>query len=160
MAKAIAHCICPDCGATFERRVDGFNRHDADSRAAWMEQRPGYCVKCYRKHQREKAGKVAAELHLPAIHGVSDKQVAYAEDLRGRFVAEYRSLVEDAVDLRDDADQQAMLAAKAAEAGMETDAFIRANLRKREIVYAQYQAYIVATVGQARELIDTLRGDY
>ena len=82
---AIATCVCPDCGATFGPRVDGYNRRDADDRAAWMEQHPGYCAECYRKHQREEAGKVAAELHLPAIEGVSDKQIAYAESLRGDY---------------------------------------------------------------------------
>lgn len=32
MAKAIATYKCPDCGATVERRIDGFNRRDADSK--------------------------------------------------------------------------------------------------------------------------------
>lgn len=31
MAKAIATYKCPDCGATVERRIDGFNRRDAFS---------------------------------------------------------------------------------------------------------------------------------
>ena len=32
MAKAIATYKCPDCGATIERRIAGFNRRDADSK--------------------------------------------------------------------------------------------------------------------------------
>jgi hypothetical protein len=82
MAKAIATYKCPDCGATIERRIDGFNRRDADSKKEWAEAHPLLCADCYRKQQRKQQREAAAALSLPTIHGVSDKQVAYATEAR------------------------------------------------------------------------------
>lgn len=60
MAKAIATYKCPDCGATVERRIDGFNRRDADSKKEWAEAHPLLCADCYRKHQRKQQREAAA----------------------------------------------------------------------------------------------------
>lgn len=52
-------------------------------------------------------------MSLPTIHGVSDKQVEYATDLRAKFVAQHEKTVADAIATRDDPDKQAAIAAAA-----------------------------------------------
>lgn len=69
MAKATAIYKCPDCGATIERRIDGFNRRDADSKKEWAEAHPLLCADCYRKQQLKQQREAAAALSLPIIHG-------------------------------------------------------------------------------------------
>lgn len=151
MAKAIATYKCPDCGATIERRIDGFNRRDADSKKEWAEAHPLLCADCYRKQQRE----AAAALSLPTIHGVSDKQVAYATDLRAKFAAQHEKAVADAIATRDDPDKQAAIAAAAEKAGVTIEGFIRQNLNKFPYKWL-YAAYVVSTATEARDIIDTL----
>jgi ribosomal protein L34E len=151
MAKAIATYKCPDCGATVERRIDGFNRRDANSKKEWAEAHPLLCADCYRKQQRE----AAAALSLPTIHGVSEKQVEYATDLRAKFVAQHEKTVADAIATRDDPDKQAAIAAAAEKAGMTIEEFIRQNLDKFPYKWL-YAAYVVSTATEARDIIDTL----
>lgn len=151
MAKAIATYKCPDCGATVERRIGGFNRRDADSKKEWAEAHPLLCADCYRKQQRE----AAAALSLPTIHGVSDKQVEYATDLRAKFVAQHEKTVADAIATRDDPDKQAAIAAAAEKAGVTIKEFIRQNLDKFPYKWL-YAAYVVSTATEARDIIDTL----
>ena len=151
MAKAIATYKCPDCGATVERRIDGFNRRDADSKKEWAEAHPLLCADCYRKQQRE----AAAALSLPIIHGVSDKQVAYAIDLRAKFAAQHEKAVSDAIAIRDDHDKQAAIAAAAEKSGVTIEEFVRQNLDKFPYKWL-YAAYVVSTATEARDIIDTL----
>ena len=155
MAKATAIYKCPDCGATVERRIDGFNRRDADSKREWAEAHPILCADCYRKQQRKQQREAAAALSLPTIHGVSDKQVEYAIDLRAKFVAQHKKTVADAIATRDDPDKQAAIAAAAEKAGVTIEKFIRQNLNKSPYKWL-YAAYVVSTATEARDIIDTL----
>lgn len=151
MAKAIATYKCPDCGATIERRIDGFNCRDANSKKEWAEAHPLLCADCYRKQQRE----AAAALSLPTIHGVSDKQIKYATDLRSKFVAQHEKTVADAIATRDDPDKQAAIAAAAEKAGVTIEGFVRQSLNKFPYKWL-YAAYVVSTATEARDIIDTL----
>nr|DAW64438.1 MAG TPA: DNA REPAIR HELICASE RAD25, SSL2, PRE-INITIATION COMPLEX, RNA POLYMERASE.0A [Caudoviricetes sp.] len=155
MAKAIATYKCPDCGATVERRIGGFNRRDADSKKEWAEAHPLLCADCYRKQQRKQQREAAAALSLPTIHGVSDKQVEYATDLRAKFVAQHEKTVADAIATRDAPDKQAAIAAAAEKAGVTIEAFVRQSLDKSPYRWL-YAAYIVSTATEARDIIDTL----
>ena len=155
MAKATAIYKCPDCGATVERRIDGFNRRDADSKKEWAEAHPLLCADCYRKQQLKQQREAAAALSLPVIHGVSDKQVAYATDLRAKFAAQHEKAVADAIATRDDPDKQAAIAAAAEKAGVTIEGFIRQNLNKFPYKWL-YAAYVVSTATEARDIIDTL----
>lgn len=155
MAKAIAIYKCPDCGATIERRIDGFNLRDADEKKEWAEAHPSYCKDCYRKQLRAEWAKAAESLNLPTINGVSDKQVAYATDLRTKFVAQNAKLITDAITTRDDPEKQAAIAAAAEKEGMTIADFARATLNKHPYNYL-YEAYICVNSNEAREIIDAL----
>ena len=94
-------------------------------------------------------------MSLPTIHGVSDKQVEYATDLRAKFVAQNEKTVADAIATRDDPDKQAAIAAAAEKAGVTIEEFIRQNLDKFPYKWL-YTAYVVSTATEARDIIDTL----
>lgn len=89
MAKS--YFSCANCGK--DVTVAGRNRADADRRAKWSEKSGSVCGDCYRKQRAEKnareaaeAAQVAADAGLPAVIGVSEKQVAYGEAMRARAI--------------------------------------------------------------------------
>lgn len=44
MAKAVAVCVCPECGKMYERQIEGYNRADANSKKDYAEHCPGLCL--------------------------------------------------------------------------------------------------------------------
>lgn len=81
MAKAIAIYKCPDCGATIERRIDGFNCRDANSKKEWAEAHPLLCADCYRKQQRKQQREIIIDAADMREYGESGFEVAaLAED--------------------------------------------------------------------------------
>lgn len=91
MAKASITCKCPECGAEYTWMKTCYNRREADSWEAWAAgQSDRLCPECYRKAQREAATKAGAEQarkdRLPALTG-SEKQIAWAEAIRGKAIA-------------------------------------------------------------------------
>lgn len=89
MAKARAMCTCERCGATFTKTVDKPNRAQADSWIAWAEQNIRVCPACYRAEKAAEAAaeidKAKAEIGLAELEG-SPKQIAWAADIRGKFI--------------------------------------------------------------------------
>ena len=89
MAKAKATCTCERCGATFTKTVDKPNRAQADSWIAWAEQNIRVCPACYRAEKAAEAAaeidKAKAEIGLAELEG-SPKQIAWAADIRGKFI--------------------------------------------------------------------------
>ena len=86
---------------------------------------------------------------------MSDKQVAYATNLRTKFVAQNAKLITDAITTRDDPEKQAAIAAAAEKEGMTIADFARAALNKYPYNYL-YEAYICVNSNEAREIIDAL----
>lgn len=101
---ARATYTCPSCNArTIE--VTGRNRADAESRAKWARDHDRVCRSCYeqriaveRQAQAQTARDTAAADHLPALTGVSDKQIAYGETVRARVRAQRASLESEMMD--------------------------------------------------------------
>ena len=89
MAKATATCTCERCGATFTKTVDKPNRSQADSWIAWAELNIRVCPACYRAEKAAEAAaeidKAKAEIGLAELEG-SPKQIAWAADIRGKFI--------------------------------------------------------------------------
>lgn len=72
------------CGHTGEVQLFGSNK-DRERKIKWYEE-SALCPNCYKKQQEERGKELAAEYNLPEITGVSDKQIAFAESLRGRYL--------------------------------------------------------------------------
>lgn len=86
MAIARFDLVCPTCGKTFEVRKQKNNRTECERFEAWAKDNPWDCPECYKadmEAQREReAERLEAKYQLPAVEGVSAKQIAYARDLR------------------------------------------------------------------------------
>lgn len=94
MAIARITLTCTECGKTFEHRKECRNRAEADSHEAWARETICLCPDCYRAQQQRTAQAAvlaALEQHsiaLPQLTGASDKQIAYANDVRIRILSD------------------------------------------------------------------------
>lgn len=156
MARAIAECTCKYCGKQFEKVAFKRNRAEADSFVVWAEHNIDQCPECYKAAQEAEAEKkfdaLDEQYNFPAIVGVSDKQKAYADTLRNRYVsdnAEMLAMVKQMIDASSDE-----IAKMVKETGKTEDAIIREALKHH---CSMLPAYIVMTSADAREIIDTLR---
>ena len=80
------------CGHTGEVQLFGSNK-DRERKIKWYEE-SALCPECYKRQQEERCKALAAEYNLPEITGVSDKQIAFAESLRGRYLTNYEAELE------------------------------------------------------------------
>lgn len=95
MAMATAKCHCVECGKDFTFRKEKRNRKDADEFEIWAAANITLCPDCSwkEKQQQEKAAleeyisDFSQQHPLPEIQGVSEKQIAYADSLRNKFIA-------------------------------------------------------------------------
>ena len=156
MARAVAECTCKYCGKQFEKVAFRRNRAEADSFVVWAEHNIDQCPECYKSAQEAEAKKKFDTLkeyyNFPAIVGVSDKQKAYADTLRNRFVSNNTEMIARVKQMIDDSSDE--IAKMADETGKTEDAIIREALKHH---YGMLPAYIVLTSADAREIIDTLR---
>lgn len=156
MAKAIAYCTCEKCGETFTRENVLQNRSDANRWAEWAEANITLCPKCWGKAQREQERgcyeALKGELRLPEITGKSDKQVAFARDLRVRYVAQHAEELREMRRKIDNVNTEAVAKVMAAE-GVDEDGAMR---KAFEGMPSMHTRYIVLTTSSARELIDRL----
>lgn len=92
MAKATAMCKCDKCGSEFVATATKYSRKEADSWEAWARDNYTTCSDCYQKEREEKkqaeAAAQAEQLNgfgLKPLTG-SEKQVAWATDIRSKFI--------------------------------------------------------------------------
>lgn len=156
MAKAIAHCKCEKCGEEFVKENRLMSRPAADSWTEWAEANITLCIKCWRKAEQEKDEKrydeLKDELRLPEITGKSDKQIAFANDLRVRYVTRQGDELREMRRKIDNVNTEAVAKVMASE-GMDEDGAMRKAL---EWMPSMHTRYIVLTSSSARELIDLL----
>ena len=141
------------CGHTGEVQLFGSSK-DRERKIKWYEE-SALCPECYKKQQEEIGKELAAEYNLPEITGVSDKQIAFAETLRGRYLTSYsinelKKLTEIMHELR--TEHRAELDAMLAKLGQTEDEFFAQRSHKRGLG----KAYTVLTTGEARQIIDAL----
>lgn len=110
MAKASVTLTCPDCGCEFIKSKTCCNRREADEWEAWVASHgPWMCPGCYKEHARAEERRkneeaiAATGATLPPLTG-SEKQVAWAEDIRANAIA---TAVKS---LKDDVDKAAIIA--------------------------------------------------
>lgn len=92
MSIAIIKCVCKTCGKPFEVKKECFCKAAAESYESYAEDYFGECKSCYaarmKKENAEKASVFIAKYNLPEIKGVTAKQIAYANSLRNRWLAD------------------------------------------------------------------------
>lgn len=156
MAKAVAYCKCEKCGREFVKENSLQNRADANRWAAWAEANITLCPKCWRAAEHEKDEEryegLKGELRLPEITGVSDKQIAFANDLRVRYVARNAKALLDMRKEIDGVSKEKLAEVMAAESTDE-DGAMRKAFSWLPLLYTQY---VALTSSSARELINLL----
>jgi hypothetical protein len=184
MAKAKITCKCEICGGTFEHVRNCVNRRDADSYAEWATGHVTVCPSCYAAEKKaEAASKLnayiaenfGAEHPLPKITGVSEKQIAYAESLRTKFISSDLSgcnvklsrffAVEDKVRLENMSEEGRAAAEKQAESeGLSVEAWfaknrpaIVARTSKIRFVDIVKKLEVIVNESNASKIIDALR---
>lgn len=95
MARAIAMCTCNRCGKSFKKIKYCSNRREADSWESWVSSNITVCDECRKKEHEEAL--LEKRAGLVKLSG-SEKQVAWAENIRDRFV----SGIEDAISSTDE----------------------------------------------------------
>lgn len=160
MAKAIAHCTCSICGASFDRISTQRNRREADNYVAWAETHCTTCPACYRaQRQQDEAEQAAAlkvELNLPEISAVSDKQRDYAERLRDRYIISHAKGLRDMARLYDDIaqpDAQADIQRAAAARGITAEQFVAEGIAS----LGYTTPALLLRSGNAAQIIDALK---
>lgn len=136
MAKATAICTCEKCGRTFEHEAVKRNRKEADSWAAWAAGYYTVCTDCEEKERREAAEEMAKKAvadGLPELIG-TEKQVVWAEQIRGEIVEKLETMYREARETAD-GENDAELKAKM-EAGLEQFAALLKAVRGRN--YARW----------------------
>lgn len=149
MAIASITLTCNTCGKKFEHRRNCYNRSEANRYEQWAENNITECPACWHKAQEAAKAKALADkltecgFVLPVIEGVSDKQIAYAEKLRTRYLADDLGKLDDWKQISDTlADSAAMedIAKQCAERGVSVE-------------YALDQAISASNLAMVRELL-------
>lgn len=105
MAKGTAICKCKTCGKEFKREKYCYSRKEANEYEAWAVDYYEECPDCYKvRRGKENAEKYAAENakaanyaaanNLPELKGTV-KQVAWANSIRAKMIAEMESRVSE-----------------------------------------------------------------
>ena len=156
MARAVAECTCKYCGKQFEKVAFKRNRTEADNFVVWAEHNFVQCPECYKAALEAEAEKkfdtLNEQYNFPVIVGVSDKQKAYADTLRKRYVSDNAERIDTVKKMIESSSDE--LAKIVKETGKTEDAIIREALKHH---YGMLPAYIALTSADAREIIDTLR---
>lgn len=155
MAKAIAYCKCEKCGREFTKENRFQSRGLADSWTEWAEANVTLCPKCWGQAMRERDEKrydaLKDELRLPEITGKSEKQIAFANDLRIRCVARNAERLKE-VRKEIDSVSAEEVAKVMAEKKTDEDGAMRKIFARK----LRYDYYVVLTANNASELINLL----
>ena len=140
------------CGHTGEVQLFGTNK-DRERKIKWYEE-SALCPECYNKQQEERGKELAVKYNLPEITGVSDKQIAFAESLRGRYLTNYEAELEKLTEIMHElrTEHRAELDAMLTKLGQTEDEFFAQRSHERGLG----KAYTVLTTGEARQIIDAL----
>lgn len=161
MAIASITLTCGTCGNSFTHRKECRNRREADSYEAWASINISECASCVRARRKEEASKkLAAKLSdlgrtLPMIEGVSDKQIAYAESVREKYLAarlDDVSNYHNGMQQLQDPDAMAATLSACEEAGISLEEGIAHDLKEIGL----YGIHIALTSTSARDILDNL----
>lgn len=94
MALAKIECMCATCGKKFEYKKTCRNCAEVESFSEWAKEHIDECPECYKERIKEENAAKAAEIinkyGFPEIIGISNKEIAYANNLRNRLLSSDR----------------------------------------------------------------------
>lgn len=153
MAKASVTCTCENCGEQFVKEEYRQNRKMADEWAEWAKDNFTLCPKCYRERIKKDNAKKAEVYNLLQLSG-TEKQVAYALDLRNKWAAKSAETIKLYLKMRDAVSKAPEKADKLINDEMPTrDAVIAAAFK----AYGLQDAHTIFTCSDAHAIIDLLK---
>lgn len=160
MKKTIT-ITCVKCGKAFEATITARNSAELERKAAWAAGSL-YCDECSQRSRDELCDRAEAEHGLPELAG-SEKQIAFARDLRADYITRPENAERRAAYLKAvaDASSPAMLdmAKKTGKLLGSTDAETAANILaafcRRAGLERMHTAFAETNAGR---VIDALRG--
>lgn len=159
MAIAKVEITCKDCGRTFTHRKECYNRREAEEYEAWAIRNIDTCLGCKKKamdaQQMESLDAILTKYgaQLPAINGVSEKQIKYAEDMRIRYLASELGKVEKycrVMQTLNDPERAAKFAGICSENGITVEDAIRQSM---QAMYLD-KVMLMMTETEARMILD------
>lgn len=170
MAKAIATCTCPTCGAKHTFTNSLRNRREADNWKEWVESHGRECPDCYRARRNaglaEEAEPLIKKYQLPEITGKSEKQINFAAVLRNAYLADFADIYYPDIDritsTLSDPDKLRQLLAEHPEDFPGVDAGTPINLIISRYLLTKYpsslySAYKLRRESDAGKIIDMLK---
>lgn len=95
MAKAKIVITCKKCSKSFTWSKTCANRAEADATQKWALNEISECPDCVFQekieYENKKAKEMTEELNLPQLEG-SEKQIAWANTIRVKFIEDYNSI--------------------------------------------------------------------
>ena len=161
MAIASVTVTCAECGKAFEHRKTCRNRSEADNYESWATNHIDTCPECYKKRiAAEKAERLSAVLEecgyqLPTLTGVSDRQTAYADTVRTRYLAESLDKIRryhEGMQAFEDADYKAKFDAQCAKLGLNPEEGLSQSLQNAMLD----KVHLLLTSSSAREVLDSI----
>lgn len=152
MAIGTAICECKTCGEVFTMEKSCYNRREANEWEEWASEHYCECTACYRKRMAEKSRREAKTYNLPEIQAVSQKQKAFAEILRNKYVSANKKNVERTRGFIDNPDGYRAKYSNPIPADADKETF-----KTFLCIEEMYKSYIALTSSSAREIIDALR---
>ena len=162
MAIASVKITCTACGKDFVHRKECYNRTDASEYESWAVNHIDTCPACYAKRKASEADvKLNSVLEqfgrqLPEITGVSDKQIAYAAKVRGRYLSDNLKSVNqylEAMQALDDPNTRAEFAKNCEAHGIAFNDAVLQNLEYLGLITVQ----MMLTSTSAQEILDYRR---
>lgn len=153
MAMASVNITCTHCGKTFEHRKSCYNRREADQHEAWARENVTLCPEC--RAAQKKAALLEKLPTLPAIEGVSEKQVAYADSLRTKYIDDHMVEVKQYQQITRTLtpEEQAALEAACKAQGIDPADAVRVTVEQMQLQKTE----IAMTETSARKIIDALK---
>ena len=162
MAKATASCRCKICGKDFTVEKTCYNRKDADAYEAWASAHVDECPACRRARIAAEANEAAEEIireyNIPEITGGTPKQIAYARDLRAKYLTSRKDLIASYAKQRRFEGSEKMIANLHAQATRKGGKAMLTEYRTHMMRY-EYLPVLFCT-GDAKTIINCLTGRY
>lgn len=159
MAIAKVEITCKVCGCSFTYRKECYNRRQADEHEVWAISNVDTCPECRKKAmaKQQSSGLEAIlsrySIQLPVISGVSDKQINYADSVRGRYLSSDLAKVEKYCKIMqalNDPAQAAAFAGMCDENGITVDEGIKQNMQAMQLG----KVMLMMTATEARTILD------
>lgn len=153
----MATCVCEICGKEFVKTKNCRNRSEADNFEQWAKDNCTECPDCYAERVKKERADNAAELvkefgWQEEIQGVSDKQIAYAKNLRDKYITENAAKIRTVIEGLNTLSKEKM-----EEFAKKRGITVEKGIENTYRAYYVVEAYTLKAENKANVIIDLLK---